>query len=555
MIQELQSKVREMLGLTATESTEADARPQQSEVEDEPRDSFYARQSISEGQSSEGLINKLPQFLDTSATRLPNVEERIMRLKDPTSPRRLRPNIEEVKEAQSHELTEAARRNDVMRCRELLGQDSQAGSIAVNPNVLNSHGQAALHIAASEGFLEVCEILINFGQQIDVNLRDIQGRTALHLACLGGFVRVAEFLLISGADVNVMDRSGNSALHYAAQTQSDDLVEVLLTRNPEMNMQNEKGETPADLAKGRLQAILRNPGLKKHVPPSIGINPTPFSRIPIRETSQDEVNILLGLNERRSAPNPALPDPSNSRKVNPEDFELLQQLGKGSFGEVFLVKHITNGQLYAMKVLRKDKIMGQNLIKYALTERNVLSYVRHPFIVSLNFAFQTSDKLVLILDYCAGGDMGWHLSIDKRFNEIRARLYASEVLLALEELHRRDIIFRDLKPDNVVFDDEGHALLTDFGLSREGVFNSDSAKSFCGSIAYLAPEMLKRSGHGKAVDWYLLGVLIYEMLVGNPPFFSRNREQLFQNIMNGALRLPSWLSANAKSIIRAVSCM
>ena len=150
------------------------------------------------------------------------------------------------------------------------------------------------------------------------------------------------------------------------------------------------------------------------------------------------------------------------------------------------------------------------------------------------------------------GDMGWHLSIDKRFNEIRARLYACEVLLALEELHRRDIIFRDLKPDNVVFDEEGHAMLTDFGLSREGVYGTDSAKSFCGSIAYLAPEMLRRAGHGKAVDWYLLGVLIYEMLVGNPPYFSRNREQLFQNITSGALRLPSCLSPNAKSIIRAV---
>lgn len=113
---------------------------------------------------------------------------------------------------------------------------------------------------------------------------------------------------------------------------------------------------------------------------------------------------------------------------------------------------------------------------------------------------------------------------DKRFSEERARMYLAELLLALEDLHKRDIIFRDLKPDNVVFDADGHALLTDFGLSKEGVLNNSSgARSFCGSPAYLAPEMLKRSGHGKSVDWYLLGVLLYEMLVGIPPYYSNNK--------------------------------
>lgn len=107
--------------------------------------------------------------------------------------------------------------------------------------------------------------------------------------------------------------------------------------------------------------------------------------------------------------------------------------------------------------------------------------------------------------------------------ENRAKLYAAEVLLALEDLHKRDIIFRDLKPDNVVIDEEGHALLTDFGLSKEGAADNVVNQSFCGSVAYLAPEMLKKSGHGKSVDWYLFGVLIYEMLVGFPPYFSRDR--------------------------------
>lgn len=119
--------------------------------------------------------------------------------------------------------------------------------------------------------------------------------------------------------------------------------------------------------------------------------------------------------------------------------------------------------------------------------------------------------------------MGHVLQRDRKFSEDRARLYLAELLIALEDLHKRDIIFRDLKPDNVVFDGEGHVMLTDFGLSKEGVLDNQAAKSFCGSVAYLAPEMLKRCGHGKSVDWYLLGVLFYEMLIGMPPYFSTDK--------------------------------
>jgi serine/threonine protein kinase len=113
---------------------------------------------------------------------------------------------------------------------------------------------------------------------------------------------------------------------------------------------------------------------------------------------------------------------------------------------------------------------------------------------------------------------------DRRFPEDRARMYLCEIMLALEDLHKRNIIYRDLKPDNIVFDSMGHALLTDFGLAKEDVAGSNQAKSFCGSPAYLAPEMLKRAGHGKAIDWYLTGVLLYEMLVGIPPYYSNNKE-------------------------------
>jgi serine/threonine protein kinase len=138
---------------------------------------------------------------------------------------------------------------------------------------------------------------------------------------------------------------------------------------------------------------------------------------------------------------------------------------------------------------------------------------------------------------------------DKRFDEERAKVYLAEIVLAIDDLHKRDIIFRDLKPDNIVFDEDGHAMLTDFGLSKEGIQNNSAARSFCGSPAYLAPEMLKRQGHGKSVDWYLLGVLLYEMLVGIPPYYSNNKEQLYENIRSGPLKLPNFLTPDAKDML------
>lgn len=191
--------------------------------------------------------------------------------------------------------------------------------------------------------------------------------------------------------------------------------------------------------------------------------------------------------------------------------------------------------------------MGNNLTRYALTERNVLSVIDHPFIVKLNYSFQTKNKLFLLLDYCPGGDLSEYLNVERRFNEYKARIYMAEILLALEHLHQNGIIYRDLKPDNVVLDNEGHALLTDFGLSKENMYEQNTS-SFCGSYAYLAPEMIRRTGHGKSVDWYLLGVFLYEMLVGIPPYYDHDRDIMFENILNSTLELPN-CSTEAQDIL------
>ena len=222
-------------------------------------------------------------------------------------------------------------------------------------------------------------------------------------------------------------------------------------------------------------------------------------------------------------------------------------------GKVFLVREIKTGEMFALKVLRKDNIIKRNQVEHTKTERSVLGYVSHPFIVSMNMAFQSKDKLYFVLDYCAGGELFFHLGKLGKFPENRARFYSAEIILAISYVHSLDIIYRDLKPENVLLDAKGHIRLTDFGLSKEGISNSSSgANSFCGTPEYLAPEILNRQGHGRAVDWWSLGALLYEMLSGLPPFYCQDRERLFEKIRKSELQYPPSLSRPSKHLLRGL---
>eukprot|EP00826_Nyctotherus_ovalis_P034149 TRINITY_DN2802_c0_g1_i2.p1 TRINITY_DN2802_c0_g1~~TRINITY_DN2802_c0_g1_i2.p1 ORF type:complete len:343 (+),score=57.06 TRINITY_DN2802_c0_g1_i2:122-1150(+) len=212
------------------------------------------------------------------------------------------------------------------------------------------------------------------------------------------------------------------------------------------------------------------------------------------------------------------------------DFDVLEALGKGSFGQVYLVRYRPRSKLYAMKVLSKKKFAEHNILAYAVSERNILSKLNQSFTITLDFAFQTAEQLFLVTKYCPGyfpfltcsGNLKCLLHKQRVFQERRAKEYAAEVLLALEELHKVGIVYRDLKLENVVVDEEGHATLIDFGLAREKVADSTVCKSFCGSRPYLAPEIIAKKGYSKSVDWYAFGVMIYEMLTGRVPFMHEN---------------------------------
>jgi len=242
-------------------------------------------------------------------------------------------------------------------------------------------------------------------------------------------------------------------------------------------------------------------------------------------------------------------NPYLSSSLSVKDFKLIKLIGIGSYGKVMLVRKEGSSEEFALKMLRKDYITKKNQVEHTKTERRVLETIKHPFIVRLRYAFQNTKKLYFVLDYCPGGELFFHLQKALKFDEELTRFYAAQIVLALEELHKHNIIYRDLKPENVLIDSDGYIKITDFGLSKDNITDNNAAHSFCGTPEYLAPEILKRLGHGKPIDWWSLGAIIYEMLTGLPPFFTKDREKLFQNIKLAELKFPSYISPTCRDLL------
>ncbi|KAK3315016.1 Serine/threonine-protein kinase nrc-2 [Apodospora peruviana] len=271
-------------------------------------------------------------------------------------------------------------------------------------------------------------------------------------------------------------------------------------------------------------------------------------------------------------------------EVGPQSFDKIKLIGKGDVGKVYLVKEKKSGRLYAMKVLSKKEMIKRNKIKRALAEQEILATSNHPFIVTLYHSFQSEDYLYLCMEYCSGGEFFRALQTrpGKCIPEDDARFYAAEVTAALEYLHLMGFIYRDLKPENILLHQSGHIMLSDFDLSKQsdpggkptmiigknGTSTSSlptidtkscianfRTNSFVGTEEYIAPEVIKGSGHTSAVDWWTLGILIYEMLYGTTPFKGKNRNATFANILREDIPFPDHAGAPqisnlCKSLIR-----
>jgi len=253
---------------------------------------------------------------------------------------------------------------------------------------------------------------------------------------------------------------------------------------------------------------------------------------------------------------PAASAPKEEKKaeggsaVGLEDFDLLSVIGKGSFGKVMQVKHKATGKIYAMKVLNKKTIIERNELEHTRAEKSILQKLDHPFLVHLFYSFQTSEKLYFILDFINGGELFFHLQKDKKFTNDRVQFYCAEIVLGLEHLHTNGVLYRDLKPENLLLTADGHICMTDFGISKEGLQSDDArTATFCGTPEYLAPEVLEGNGYGKPVDWWSFGTLMYEMLTGLPPFYSQDVQQMYSKIMTAKLHIPASITPEAKDLL------
>ena len=233
-----------------------------------------------------------------------------------------------------------------------------------------------------------------------------------------------------------------------------------------------------------------------------------------------------------------------------DDFDKIDELGVGTFGKVSLVRCKRDGKLYAMKTMTKKLLEEYDQIQAIILERNILFEIKHPFLVSAHFSFQSEDKVFLILDYVSGGNMLERIREEDYFNEDRARLYAAEASLALGYLHKIGYIYRDMKSDNVLIGSDGHIKITDFGLIKGQMFRpNDTTSTFCGTVEYIAPETILEKPYTKDVDWWGLGILLYEMLVGRTPFYDENQIEIYKSIVNDEPYYPARVSEKARSFI------
>jgi len=230
-----------------------------------------------------------------------------------------------------------------------------------------------------------------------------------------------------------------------------------------------------------------------------------------------------------------------------DDMTLKATLGTGSFGRVRLVQHKEEKGFYALKILKKSEVIYLKQVDHVKTEKKILEEISHPFIVNLKGSFQDPLNLYLLLEYVIGGEFFSHLRKAGRFPNDTARYYAAQITLVFEHLHSLMILYRDLKPENLLLDKNGNCKVTDFGFAKKVEYRT---WTLCGTPEYLAPEIILSKGHGKAVDWWACGILIYEMLAGYPPFYDEDPLGIYQKILEGKVKFPWHFDRHSKDLVK-----
>lgn len=249
---------------------------------------------------------------------------------------------------------------------------------------------------------------------------------------------------------------------------------------------------------------------------------------------------------------PPSPPTSSISHMNIDSFRCISVLGRGHFGKVILAEYRNTNELFAIKALKKGDIISREEVESLLSEKRIFltaNKMRHPFLVNLFACFQTEEHVCFVMEYAPGGDLMMHIHADV-FSEPRTVFYTSCVVLGLQYLHEHEIVYRDLKLDNLLLDSEGYVKIADFGLCKEGMGFGERTGTFCGTPEFLAPEVLTETSYTRAVDWWGLGVLIFEMLVGESPFPGDDEEEVFDSIVNDEVRYPRFLSTEAIAIMR-----
>jgi len=239
------------------------------------------------------------------------------------------------------------------------------------------------------------------------------------------------------------------------------------------------------------------------------------------------------------------------KSVELNDFQIIKVLGRGTFGKVCLVQYKPTKEYYAMKSLKKDVLLDMDQVQSTILEKKILQSLDHPFLVGMIFCFQTEERIYFIMPFIRGGELFQHLRTEKFFKEDKARFYAASMGLALDYLHNHGIVYRDIKPENILIGEDGYLKLIDFGMAKM-LQGNEKATSFCGTPEYLAPEIITGEGHNRAADWWSYGILLFEMLCGIPPFYCENTERMYDLITNAELRFPKRIqvSDNAKDLIK-----